>query len=48
MGDNVASPVFIENDGDVRRCRTLFDTLRAAAFGPAPPLDLLKRAAQHP
>jgi Domain of unknown function (DUF5753)/Helix-turn-helix domain len=43
--DNVASPVYLEEDDDVQRFRTLFDALRAAALGPVPSLDLIKQAA---
>lgn len=47
LADSVASPVYLENDGDIQRFRTLFDQLRASALGPVPSLDLIKRVARQ-
>lgn len=43
--DNVASPVYVEDDGEVQAFREVFDTLRATALGPAPSLDAIRAAA---
>ncbi len=43
--DNVASPVYVEDDGEVQAFRSVFDTLRATALGPEPSLDVICKAA---
>lgn len=43
--DNVASPVYVEDDDEVQAFRSVFDTLRATALGPGPSLDVICKAA---
>jgi transcriptional regulator with XRE-family HTH domain len=45
--DNVASPVYVEDDDGVQAFQSVFDTLRATALGPEPSLTMIRAAADE-